>query len=106
MEEEGPRAGADGFAAGRARGDGGALGNRAPGGDARLGGSGGNGFGDGIGGALYADSTSAPIVRTSVFTNNVALVAQGGLSGERGRVDHPGVPEERWQNLGTSSSFI
>ena len=33
--EEGPRAGADGCAAGRARGDGGALGNRAPGGDAR-----------------------------------------------------------------------
>ena len=35
MEDPWPRAGADGCAAGRARGDGGALGNRAPGGDAR-----------------------------------------------------------------------
>ena len=51
---------------------------------ASFGGNAGDSMGDGVGGAIYADSNSHPVVSNSIFNGNIATTGsrgQGGLAG-------------------------
>lgn len=86
----------DNFAHGGCGGDGGTGGNAVSnppnasppnysGGNESFGGNAGAGFGDGIGGGIYAESGSSPIITNCVFSNNIATTgirAAGGPAGQ------------------------
>ena len=48
------------------------------------GGNAGNSRGDGIGGAIYCDSTSSPTIKNCIFSNNVATTGPRGTGGQKG----------------------
>jgi hypothetical protein len=86
----------DNFARGGCGGDGGAGGNAVSspanasppnysGGNESFGGDAGSSMGDGIGGGIYAENGSSPIITSCIFSNNIATTgarAAGGSAGQ------------------------
>ena len=82
----------DNFARGGCGGDGGNGGNawEPPDydeGDESFGGNGGTSTGDGIGGAIYADNGSNPIITNCIFSNNIATTGARAAGGQVGQGD-------------------
>ena len=48
-------------------------------------GSGGTGYGDGFGGAIYCENRSTPVITNCIFENNIARQGLGGAPGDKGR---------------------
>lgn len=79
-------------------GDGGMAADRGAGGDESGGGDGGNSEGDGMGGAIYAESGCAPVVVNCMLSENTATTgprAKGGMRGLGSPTD-PRAPIGNW----------
>jgi predicted outer membrane repeat protein len=84
----------DNSALGGMGGDGGQGGSQSSGSESG-GGSGGFAIGDGIGGGIYSDNQSCPIITDCNFVNNIATTGIGGLGGATGdgsALDPPAQP--------------